>query len=340
MRRVLVPTLVGLFVLAGCSGAGAGPGRPAAVVALRVAAPVHEPTWSEHARSLFALTDDARIAKIDPSGGARTTLSAPFPDAGEDLVTRVTQAAVYLPQPKLGRVALIDDTDLRQIATVPAGPSPSYLSLDSGADHLLALSEDGSTVTPLDLHDNTVAPAQDVHAGPDAELDGAKRGRRIDYHVAGTGGITHYRGRPGSVRSTGQIGISAEKTAGDLTKSSRLYIAEKGTDRLLAVDSTREEGGLKVVAQAHLGEPVHYVGVDETRIYAATEHKLVVFMTNSFEGYHNQTFPIVTTIDFRNALADEAARNAPLAGLAVGPDRVYLALKGQPWIVSIAKPSI
>ncbi|MGA9312016.1 MAG: hypothetical protein WBV74_16850 [Pseudonocardiaceae bacterium] len=337
--RRLAGAIMGVAVLAGCSAAGNAGGPAGTVVALRVDAPVHEPTWSDHARAIFALTDDRRVAKIDPSS-VRTTLSAPFPDVGEDVVTRVTQALVYLPQPKLGQVAVLNDADLRQVGTLRAGPSPSYLALDSGSDDLLALSEDRSTVTPVDLHDNTVLPSQEVHAGLDAEVDGAKRGRRIDYHVAGPEGITHHKGSPGMVAQEGAIGINAEKTAGDLTKSSRLYVAEKGTDRLLAVDAKRTEDGLEVVAQAHLGEAVHYLGVDEIRIYAVTEHKLVVFKTNSFEGYHDQTFPIVTTIDFRTALPSNALRNAPLSGLAVGTDRIYLALQGQPYLVSVAKPSV
>ncbi|MBW0011071.1 MAG: hypothetical protein JO063_13320, partial [Pseudonocardiales bacterium] len=107
----------------------------------------------------------------------------------------------------------------------------------------------------------------------------------------------------------------------------------------LAVDTRRTEDGLEVVARADLGEPAHYLGVDQTRIYAATEHQLVVLKTNSYEGYHDQTVPLVTTIGFRSALPG-AARDAPLSGLAVGPDRVYLTLQGQPYVLSIAKPSI
>jgi len=65
----------------------------------------------------------------------------------------------------------------------------------------------------------------------------------------------------------------------------------------------------------------------------------VVLKTNSFEGYPNHTFPILSTIDFRSALPAQA-RNAELSGLAVGPDQVYLALKDQPYLVSITKPEI
>jgi hypothetical protein len=342
-RRAIVLAVLGLSAPFACSAAGGSP--RAGVAALRIDVPVHEPIWSDHAQALFALTDNGRIAKIDlseQSGGlptARTMLSAPFPDAGENLVTGTTEAVVYLPQPKRGQVAAISDGDLHQIGAGQAGPSPSFLALDSGSGHLLALSANRSAVTPIDLHNKTVLPPQYVHAGPDAELHGAKRGRRIDYHVSGPRGITHYRGNPRSVQNEGTIGIAAERTVGDPTKSSRIYVAEKGTDRLLALDSKRTQDGLEVVAQAGLGEPVHYIGVDETRIYAATEHTLVVLETNSFEGYHEQTFPILSSTDFRSALQGDV-KNAPLSGLAVGPDRVYLTFKGQPYVVSVAKPSI
>jgi hypothetical protein len=180
---------------------------------------------------------------------------------------------------------------------------------------------------------------EDIHARPPAEIDGANRGRRIDYHVAGPEGITHHKGDPDAVDVDGTIGISAEKSTGDLTKSSRLYVSEKGTDRLFAVDTKPSLHGLHVVAQTHLGEPARYLGVDDTRLYAATEHTLVVLKTNSFEGYANHTFPILSRINFRSALPAQAG-NAELSGLAVGPDRVYLALKDQPYIISIAKPDI
>jgi hypothetical protein len=338
----MVLAVVGWTAFAGCSAAGS-PTGPASSVVLRTDVPVHEPVWSEQARALFALTDDHRIARIDPPGQssapatARTTLSAPFPDLGENLVTTAT--AVYLPQPDLGRLAVVSDSNLRQVTTLRAEPTPSFLALDSGSDDLLALSRDRSRVTPLDLHDNRILPAQEVRAEPGAEVEGATRGRRIDYYLAGPKGITHYEGDPGSVHDEGTINISAGKTVSDRTKSSRLYVAERGTDRLVAVDSRRGGEGLQVVAHATLGEPVRYVGVDQTRIYAATEHQLVVFKTDSFEGYHNQTFPFVTTIDFRSALHG-AARNAALSGLAVGPDRVYLTLRGARSVLSITKPNI
>jgi hypothetical protein len=84
---------------------------------------------------------------------------------------------------------------------------------------------------------------------------------------------------------------------------------------------------------------VRYLGVDDTRLYAATEHALTVFSTNSFEGYPDHTFPILSRINIRSALPPQV-RDAELSGLAVSPDRIYLTLKDEPYIVSIAKPDM
>lgn len=348
-RRTIALAAVVLPLLAGCSASGASLAPEARVTTLKTDAPVHDPVWSDNERVLLVLTEGtSRIAKIDPSGKssespgtAQTTLSGRFPDVGENIVTSPTgNDVVYLPQPKRDRVAVVGVENLRQVKTLRAGPAPSFVAKDSGSKVLLALSEDGSTVTKVDLQNSTVLPSEDVQAGPEAELDGPKRGRRIEYHVAGPAGIAHYKGAPMSVTKKDEIGISAEKTAGDQVKASRLYVAEKGTDRLLAVETAPSGNSMEVVAQTRLGEPVHHLGVDETRVYAATEHKLVVFETNSFEGYENHRFTTVETIDFRAALRTEALKKAPLSGLAVGPDRVYLTLEGQPHVVSVAKPDL
>jgi hypothetical protein len=265
VRGLVVCALGGLFVV-GCAATGGSSSLSASVVAVRVGVPVDVPTWSAHARALFALTDDHRVARIDlsqqwnGSPTAHTMVSAPFADVGENLVTRVSGTGVYVPQPHLGRVVVVGETDLRPVSALRAGPSPSWLAVDSGADDLLALSQDHSRVTPVDLHDNAVAPSQAVQAGADAEVDGAQRGRRIDFHLTSAAGIVHYKGDPGSIHSEGQLAIRTEKAVGDPTKSSRLYAAEKGTDRLLAVDSQRSGHGLEVVAQAHVGDPVGVCG--------------------------------------------------------------------------------
>lgn len=346
-RRVIALAAVGLPVLAGCTADGAPAAPEDRVTALQIEVPVRDPVWSE--RALLALSEDtnqvARIEPYPPASGAplaaRTMLSPPLPDVGENLATsRTVGGVVYVPQPFLDRVAVLSLRDLRPLGTFQAGHSPSYVAMDVGSQVLLALSEDGSTVTGARVRGFTTLPPQEVQAGPEAELDGSERGRLVEYHVAGPRGIAHYKGDAGSVEKKDEIAISAHRTAGDMTKPTRLYVAEEGTGRLLAVGEKPALDGLAVAAEADLGEPVEYLGVDATRIYAATENKLVVLETDSYEGYEGNKFTIVDTIDFRTPLEDGALESAPLSGLAVGDDRVYLTLEGEPYIVSIAKPSI
>lgn len=339
--------IVGILLVTGCS-TGQASQRPGTDVAvLRIDAPVSEPVWSHDREAVLALVEEEpRIAKIEPrsSGGrvtASSTLSAHLTEVGENIETSPTQHdVVYVPQPKAGRVAIVGIEDLRQRGTLRAGPEPSYVVKDAGSTSLLALSEDGATVTGVDLRHSRTVSRNDVSAGPEAKLDGPKRGRLVSYHVAGPKGISHYKGPPDGVSEKGHLGIEVEDSSGDLVKVSRVYIAEKGTDRLLAVDSHRWHHGMQIVAETRLGEPVRHIGVDETRIYAATEHELVVLETNSFEGFENNRFTVVDTIDYRSALPSEALKKAPLSGIAVGTDRVYLTVKGEPYMVAVTKAAV
>lgn len=44
------------------------------------------------------------------------------------------------------------------------------------------------------------------------------------------------------------------------------------------------------------------------------------------------------TVDFREPLQDEALRRAPISGMAVGEENVYLTLEGQSYVLSVDKP--
>ena len=337
-----VALLAGGAVLAGCAGSGGASSAPPVTV-LRVGVPVHQPVWSEGGHALLALTDDARVARIEPDGAgtAATSLSAPLGDVGEDIAPDPVRPDVaYVPQPGSGRVTALDTGDLRPLGTLTLGPAPSYLTTDDGSRALLALSADRTTVSAMDLEGHTPIPPQAVHADPEAELDGPARGRLLEYHVVGPDGVVHYKGAPGEVEEKGRIDVRADKSAGDRIAVDRLYVAERDTDRLLAVATSPDHERLDLVAADHLGAPVRDVGTDETRIYAATDDALVVLETDTFTGYPDHHFDRVATIPFRGALTDDAARHASVAGLAVGPDRVYLTLEGQPAVVSIAKPPL
>lgn len=334
--------LAGSALLTGCS-AGGGSSGGEKVTALKVRAPVEEPTWDRDKGVLLALAqDEPRIVKIDPETG-RSALSGTFEDVGENLAISARPTGnVYLPQPKLGRVAVINVDSLRKVKTFKAGPSPTWVATDVGSEILFALSEDGSTVTGVNLEnfEPLLPPVKEVDAGKEGELEGPARGLAPDFFVAGPKGIALYEGHPTPLEKVDHIKISASAVAGDLVKVSRVYVGEKGTDRLLAVELNPENEHLEVAAKKTLGEPVEYVAADEKRVYAATEDKLVVLKTENFEGFDNKGFEVVDTIDFRRQLKQKALKNAPLSGMAVGPTskEVYLTLKGVPYVLSVDKP--
>ncbi len=108
---------------------------------------------------------------------------------------------------------------------------------------------------------------------------------------------------------------------------------------LYAVDSRRGGDGLQVLASARLPSPIRDLGTDDTRIYAATDHQVVVLETASFTGFPQQKIPVIRVIDYRAGLPG-AIQWAQLSGMAVGPHRVYLTLAEAPYVVSIAKPRL
>ncbi len=339
---VVIALLAGVAFCTACSAGGGSSGKPH-VTALKVAVPVEEPVWDRDKGVLLALAqDEPRVAKIDPQTG-KTDLSGAFEDAGENLALSTgAEDTVYLPQPELDRIASVDVESLREAKTFKAGPSPTWVATDVGSDILFALSEDGSSVTGVNLENfQPLLPHVDeVEAGKEAELEGPERGLAAEFFVAGPRGIALYEGHTTPMEKVDHIKIAASTVAGDVVKVSRVYVGEEGTDRLLAVDLNPKNERLTVSAKKSLGEPVEYIGADEKRVYAATEDKLVVLKTENFEGFDNNGFEVVDTIDFRRPLKREALKDAPLSGLAVGPTskEAYLTLKGVPYVLSVDKP--
>jgi hypothetical protein len=342
IRIVIIIVLVGSAFCSACSAGGGSSGKPG-VTALRVGVPVEEPVWDRDKGVLLALAEDEpRIAKIDPETG-KTKLSGAFEDAGENLaVSPGREDNVYLPQPKLGRIASVDVDSLRKARTFKVGSSPAQVATDVGSDFLFALSEDGSKVTGVDLEnfEPMLPPVGKVEAGKEAELEGPERGLALDFFVAGPRGVALYEGHSPPLEKVDHIKIAASTVAGDVVKISRVYVGEEGTDRLLAVDLNPKNEHLTVSARKTLSEPVKYIGADEKRVYAATEDKLVVLKTENVEGFDDGRFEVVDTINYRRHLKREALKDAPLTGLAVGPtsNEVYLTLKDVPYVLSIDKP--
>jgi hypothetical protein len=158
--------------------------------------------------------------------------------------------------------------------------------------------------------------------------------------VIGRDHLILYKGDDPPAKQKGALDISVAAAAGDGTKVTRVYVAERGTDRVLAVDARQDGRGLQVVGSAAVGEQIRYLATDDTRIYAVTDHRLVVLETRSVEGYSGGVIPMVRTFEFRGVVPEGPAKSAPVSGIATGNDRVFITLAGQPYIIGVSKPHL
>jgi hypothetical protein len=349
-RRRWLPLLLGVIPVAaaalaafGCSAPGASLESSPDVALVSVGAPLHDPVWSYRRHTLVALTDDHRLAEISSPARAestRTRFSAPLP-AGRNLqISRRDDGLVFVPQPQRGTVASVDLVSLAPTDEFDAGPAPAYLAENAGQRVLLALSADGLSVTPVDQYGWHKLSTATSSGAPADTIDGANRGREIDYHRYGRSGVQHYQGPSSPPEERGTLAMDVVAAAGDSTKVTRSYVAERDHNVLYAVDSRRSGQGLGVVGQAELPAPIRYIGTDATRVYAVTDRDVVVLQTASFTGYRNDAIPIIGSIDYRVGLPAGAIQSAGLSGIAIGPHRVYLTLAGQNQLISVAKPRL
>jgi hypothetical protein len=246
---------------------------------------------------------------------------------------------VFVPQPQRRKVAVVDLQSLRQINDFDAGPAPAYLAEDAGLRVLLALSSDGKSVTPVDQYRYRKLPTAAITGGTADSIDGANRGREVDYHLYGPSGIRHYQGASSPAGERGSLNMDVAVAAGDGTAVSRSYVAGHDGSVLYAVDSRRGGDGLQVLASARLPAPIRDLGTDGTRIYAATDHEVVALETASFTGFPGQAIPVIRAIDYRTGMP-AAGQAAHLSGMAIGPRRVYLTFAEAPYVVSVAKPHL
>lgn len=333
----------GAVVFTGCSSPQQPESTPQ-VTLVGIDTALHNPVWSYGNHTLIGLTDDGRLAKVsDPASAesAKTTLSGPL-EAGRNLqISQMDDRLVFVPQPRRGTVAVVDIATLQTIGHFDAGPAPDYLSEDAGMRVLLALSADGSSVTPVEQYGYRKLPTAKVTGGHADSIDGSNRGREIAYHVYGPSGIRFYKGHSSPPSERGALAIEVAVSAGDGTKVTRNYVAKRYDNVLYAIDSRRGGEGLEVVGHAQLpSSPIRYLGTDDTRIYAATDEQLVTLKTSSVAGYPNDTIPVINVVDYRSGLPDGQAKTAPLSGMAVGPHRVYLTLRGANYVIGVAKPHL
>jgi hypothetical protein len=334
-----VPVVVSVIAVAGCAAPGSAVEKSPEITVTTTGAALHDPVWSYRSDALVGLTDDHRIAEITDLGGsgpAMTRRSQPMP-AGRNLqISRKDDRHVFVPEPQRGKVAVLDLTDLQQVGEFDAGPAPDYLSEDAGMRVLLALSADGLSVTPIEEYGFRTLPTAQITGAPADVIDGANRGRDIEYHVYGPSGIRYYQGPSSPPKELGSLAMDVGASAGDGTAVTRSYVARRDDDTLYVVDLKRSREGLRMRAATRLPSPIRRVGTDDTRIYAATDQEVAVLEANSFMRFEQDKIPLLRVANYRAALP-ESQRSAPLSGMAIGPHRVYLTFEGTPLVVSVAK---
>lgn len=341
LRYGVIGAIAAAAITTGCSHPGASLESAPDVELWRAGVTLHEPVWSYRTHALVALTDDHRLAEVtagDRGGDAKTEFSAPIATGRNLQISRKDEGEVFVPQPDRGRVAVVDLQSLRQVDDFDAGPAPAYLSEDSGLRMMLALSSDGTAVTPVDQYGYRKLPTAVSGASADT-IDGANRGRELDYHLFGASGIRHFQGTSSPAPQRGSLDFDVAVSAGDGTAVTRSYVAGHDDATLHAIDSRRGGKGLEELASARLPSPIRELGTDDTRIYAATDHELVTLEAASFTGFPDGRIHVLRTIDYRSGLPPDA-RAAELSGMAVGPHRVYLTFAHAPYVVSIAKPRL
>jgi hypothetical protein len=327
-----------VITVAGCVAPGKAVETEPEVTVTTIDAALRDPVWSYGTNALVGLTDDGRVAEVTgaDSGHAKTRLSPPMAVGRNLQISEKDHRHLFVPQPQRGKVAVLDLATLRQFDEVDAGPAPAYLSEDAGMRIMLALSADGLSVTPVDEYGFRKMATAKVPGDPSATIDGANRGRDIEYHVYGSSGIHFYRGPSSPPEELGSLPMDVAVAAGDGAAVTRSYIARPNDDMLYVIDLRRAGKGLKVRAATQLPSPIRRIGTDYTRIYAATDREVVALETNSFMRFEGDVIPVLRITNYRAALP-ESQRSAPLSGMAVGPHRVYLTFKGTPLVVSVAK---
>lgn len=330
---VVLAAVLGLTF--GCAPLGDAAGAEPRAELLRVDTPLREPVWVPEKEAVIALSEDGRqvvrVAVGEEAGGSSVpTRSREVRDAGENLaLSRKEPEQAYLARPGAGEVSALDTDSLREVESYGVSPSPSYVTVDAQSEILFALSENGSEVSGVGLEEREKFPAVAVGGGPETFVEAPEKGLDPAFWVAGPGGAAYYGGDPPE-RLVG-VPLEATDIAADLTSEQRAYVAEG--NRVVALEGDPQgylRGKLVEVATRDLGGPVERVASDTLYVFAATRDRLVAMRRKTLEP--------VEEVDLGSLLAREGARPAGISGIAVGEERVYVALEGEPYLLSVEKP--
>ncbi|QYJ15776.1 hypothetical protein Rxycam_01604 [Rubrobacter xylanophilus DSM 9941] len=331
----LVPLALLLLVLAGCGAPRSFGGGPVRV--LEAPAPLRDPVWAPHERVLLALQEDGRrLLRLDPEDGSAARSRGLAEEAGSNMAPDPEEPGhLYIPQPGAGRVLLVDPATLEVRRRIEIGGAPEQAEVHPTSDTLLLLQEGGGEVIGVDLITREPKFRVRVGGGPETFIRAAEESQDPAFWVVGPGGVAHYRGDPPRLRVERGVRVAGEALDSNLEASQMAY-AGGARGRALLLEGDPEgllEGGLEVIRRTPLGEPAEYVeskAKEELRVYAATRGRLVVL--------DSETLEVEAIRDFGRALRERRLGGVGLSGMTVGEERVYLTLRGEPYLVSVPKP--
>ncbi len=344
-KRILKTAVLATGLAVGLTGCGVGSapaeqGPSERGVVASVDAPLREPAWAEDEGVVMALQEDGqRLVRLDTGESFDGTRDFPVTisdqieaAAGENLALEEgrTPDQIYLPKPERDQIAVAENDSLLEVRTFGAGESPTRVALGGtstglSSQTLYALSEDGQTVSVVDLEDAGVVAAEvEVGVSEDALIEASGED---GFWLAGPEGVALYEGGPPELR--GSLPLQAGSLAVDATDPQRAYVGDNESGRLAAVEPS-ESGELNTAAETTLEAPAEYLTIDEGRLYAVTKNELVVL--------DSETLETVETVELGPLVAQEDLEEAEPSGVAVGEEDVYVTLRGEPYVLLIEKP--
>ena len=325
------------LVLYGCAG-GEASGDEGAGELLEANGPLKELVWNGASKTLYGIREDEeRVVELDPEALAGIEFDGKRPDAvastqktgvGENLALDPrTPSKLYVPQPDPGRVRVTRAEDVGGLVqTFEAGVAPGRVAVDRRSDVLYALSKDGSTVTRVDLGGNEVTAERDFGPGRATLIEAPGEGSGALW-AAGPGGVALYGGP--SLEPVGRTSLDAAGLAVSAQNPERAYVTQPGEGRVVAVEP-RSGGGLGVVDEAEVGSGARHAVADGDRLYVATDDAVEVLASDDLST--------VETIELSAFRGRGPLERVEPSALAVGSDKIYLALAGEPYVLALDKP--
>lgn len=303
------------------------------VTMLPVDAPLEHPMWATAHDELLGLVGDGprrKLVAIDPETG-ETVRSHPAPDAESfDLISEPVER-VALPDPSSGRVLVLDSATLNDLGAVPAGPSPSEVTVQDRSGTLFALSTDGSTVTAVDYEAGREKFRTPVAAGTEATVESDDEATDTSTWIISPDRVTYLTGpTPPPPNATRALQVSGTAFVPDDSLPRSAYLAPESTARVLLLDG-RAGGGLDVSAATDIGSTVEHVAADPEAksLYAVTD--------STVDTLRFDTLAKTKTTEYRSAVQAAGLGQARITDVTVGDSDLYLAVEGVPFVVKVRK---